>query len=56
MGSAPDKNAPVDQSCRMLELETIIETGALVVANVVRANATLTAERVGDWIKGSKSG
>ena len=56
MVPAPDKNAPVDQSCRVFELENIIVTGASVVANVVRANATMTGEQWGDCIEGFKSG
>ena len=56
MGAVPDKNAPVDQFCGVLELENIIITGASVVPTVVRVNPTMTGERVGDWIKRFKSG
>ena len=55
MGSDSDKEAVVDQYCRVRGIERLRVVDASVMANIVRANTNLTCimigERVAEWMR-----
>ena len=58
MGPDSDKEAVVDQYCRVRGVEGLRVVDASVMPNIVRANTNLTCimmgERVADWMRAEK--